>query len=90
MFWEANIDTQPVFHHYKAVSNMCIYLSKSENECLVGIKQAVINAFEKELNNYNQTKLVPNTDINKRESSIQECVYQILPGQWLFLRRVIY
>ena len=65
MFWEANIDTQPVFHHYKAVSNMCIYLSKSENECLVEMKQAVRNAFEKELNNYDEMKLVPNADINK-------------------------
>ena len=46
------------------------------------MKQAVRDTFEKELNNYDQTKLVPNADINERESSIQECVYQIFPGQW--------
>ena len=58
-------------------------LSKSENECLVAMKQAVRDAFEKELNNYEQMKSVANAYINKRECSIQECVYHILLGQWL-------
>ena len=62
---------------------MCVYLSKSENECLFSMKQAVRNAFEKELNNYKQMKWVANAYINKRECSIQECVYHILLGQWL-------
>ena len=62
---------------------MFAYLSKSENECLVAMKQAVRDAFEKELNNYEQMKSVANAYINKRECSIQECVYHILPGQWL-------
>ena len=31
MAWEANMDIQPVFNHYKAVAYMCAYLSKSEN-----------------------------------------------------------
>ena len=41
MAWEANMDIQPVFNHYKAVAYMCAYLSKSENESSVAIKQAV-------------------------------------------------
>ena len=40
-----------IFNHYKAVAYMCAYLSKSENECSVAMKQAVRDAFKKELNN---------------------------------------
>ena len=47
------------------------------------MKQAVRDAFEKDLNNYEKMKSVANAYINKRECSIQECVYQLLPGQWL-------
>ena len=28
--WQANMDLQPVFNYYKAVSYMCAYFSKSE------------------------------------------------------------
>ena len=52
MACEANINIQPVFNHYKAVAYMCAYLSKSESECSVAMKQAVRDAFEKELDNY--------------------------------------
>ena len=83
MAWEANMDIQPVFNHYKAVAYMCAYLSKSENECSVAMKQALRDAFEKELNNYEQMKSVANAYSNKKECSIQECVYHVLPGQWL-------
>ena len=83
MAWEANMDIQPVFNHYKAIACMCAYLSKSENGCSVANKKAVRDAFEKELNNSEQMKSVANAYINKRECSIQECVYHILPGQWL-------
>ena len=65
----------------RAVAYTCAYLSKSENECSVAMKQAVRNTFEKELNNYEQMKSVANAYINKRECSIQEYVYHILPGQ---------
>ena len=42
--WEANLDIQPVFNHYKAVAYMCAYLSKSEDECPHEMKQAVEDA----------------------------------------------
>ena len=76
MAWGANMDIQPVFNHYK-----CAYLSKSENECSVAMKQAAQDAFEKELNNYEHMKSVANAYVNKRECSIQECFYHTLPGQ---------
>ena len=83
MAWEANVDIQPVFKYYRAISYMCANLSKSENESSVAMKQAVRDAFEKEGKNYEQMKSVANAYLNKRECSIQECVYHILPGQWL-------
>ena len=49
------MDIQPVFNHYKAVAYISTYLSKSEKECSVAMKQAAIDVFEKQLNDY--TKL---------------------------------
>ena len=83
MTWEANMDIQTVFNQYKAVAYMCAYLSKSEEECSLAMTQAVTDAFEKELDNHEQMKSVANVYLNKRECSVQECVYHILPGQWL-------
>lgn len=40
MAWEANIDIQPVLDYYKAVSYMCAYLSKSEDESSEAMKRA--------------------------------------------------
>ena len=48
MAWEANMDIQLVFNHYKAVAYMCAYLSKCENKCSVAMKQVVRDTFEKE------------------------------------------
>ena len=78
MVWEPKMVIQPVLNHSKAVAYMCAYLSKSENECSVAMKQAVRDVFEKELNNYEQMKSFANADNNKSECSIQECVYHIL------------
>ena len=72
------MDIQPVFNHYKAVAFVCDHLSKSESECFVAMKQAIQDAFEKELDNYEQMKSAANAYKHKREYSIQECVYHIL------------
>ena len=53
---------------------MCAYSSKSKCECSVAMKHAVQDAFEKELDNYEQMKSVGNAYVNKTECSIQECV----------------
>ena len=83
MAWEANIDIQHVFNHYKAVAYMCAYLSKSEDECSLAMTQAIRDAFERELDNHEQMRSVANAYLNKRECCIQECVYHVLSGQWL-------
>ena len=38
--WKANIDVQPVFSCYKAVTYMCTYFSKAEDETSEAMKQA--------------------------------------------------
>ena len=38
--WEANLDVLSVFKNYKAVTCMCTYLSKSEDECTQAMSQA--------------------------------------------------
>ena len=81
--WEAKKDIQPVLNHCKAVAYMCAYLSKSEDECSQAMSQALKESLEDKLDNYQQMKSVAQTYLNKRECSIQECVYQVLSGQWL-------
>ena len=44
--WEANLDIQPVFNEYKAISYMCSYLSKSEDACTQAMRQASDESFE--------------------------------------------
>ena len=47
------------------------------------MNQAVNDAFEQNLDNYQQMKSAASAYVNKSECSIQECVYHILAGQWL-------
>lgn len=65
---------QPIFNQYKTVPYVCSYLS--ETECSPAIIQAVIQAFKKELENYEQMKFE-----NKWECSVQETVHHILQAQ---------
>ena len=55
---EANLGIQPVFNHYKAISYMCEYLSKSEDECSHAMQEALKDVFSKNLDNYNQMKSI--------------------------------
>ena len=45
--WEANIDIQPVFDYYKAVTYICSYLSEQEDECSQAMKQDLKEPLEK-------------------------------------------
>ena len=72
--WEASIDIRPVFNHYKAVAYMCAYLSQSESECSQAMIQALKEAFEDKLDNYQRMKSLTQKYVNKRECSIQKCV----------------
>ena len=72
-----------VFNQHKAFVYVCAYISRSEDECSPAMTQTVRDAFEKELKNHEQIESVANVYLNKRECSLQKCVYQVLPRQWL-------
>ena len=81
--WEANIDIQPVINHYKAVSYMCAYFSKSEDESSEAMKQAAKEAKELNKSSYEQMKSIARAYITKRECSVQEAVCHVMPELWL-------
>ena len=64
--WEVNLDVRPAFNNYKAVAYICSYLSKCGNECSQAMNQAVEEAFEHNLDNYQQMKPAVHSYINKR------------------------
>ena len=44
--WQANMDIQPVFHEYKAVTYMCQSFSRCEDQCSETMKQTTKKVFE--------------------------------------------
>ena len=84
--WQANMDIQPVFNQYKAVLYVCSYFAKAEDQCSEAMKQAAKEAIENELDEYQAMKTILRAYINKRECSVQEAVYHILPE--LHLRKI--
>ena len=83
MAWKANMDIQPVFNHYKAVTYMCAYFSKSEDETSEAMKQAAKEAFNSNKTNIEQMRSIARAYANKRECSVQEAVYILMPELWL-------
>ena len=80
------MDIQPVFNEYKAVTYMCSYFSKCEDQCSAAVKQAAKEAFQNKLGHMETMKTIMKAYTSKRECSVQEAVYHILPE--LHLRRV--
>ena len=56
--WKANIDTQPVFNHYKAVTYMCTNFSKAEDETSEAMKQAAREALAGTKSDYEKMKAI--------------------------------
>ena len=81
--WEANMDIQPVFNQYKAVTYMCKYLSKSEDECSKAMKQALDEARNYKDDKFQQMFRIAKAYSSSRESSVQEAVYHVMPELWL-------
>ena len=81
--WQANIDIQPVINHYKAVAYMCAYFSKSEDESSEAMQQAAKEASKLNLNAFEQMKSISKAYSTKRECSVQEAVYHVMPELWL-------
>ena len=80
--WKANLDIQPVFNDCKAVVYMCAYLSKSEDECVKAMSEAMKDEFVKELDNYEQMKSVAQTYINNKNMVYKNVfiTFQVVSG----------
>ena len=78
---------QPVFNEYKAVTYMCQYFSKTEDQCSQAMKQAAKEAFDNNMHHQDTTKTIAKAYLSNRECSVQEAVYHILSE--LKLRRII-
>ena len=56
--WKANIDIQPVFNHYKAVTYMCANFSQAEDETSEAMKQAAREALAGNKSDYEKMKAI--------------------------------
>ena len=81
--WKANIDIQPVFNHYTAVTYMCAYFSKAEDETSEAMKQAAKEVLSGNKLHYEKMKAIACAYATKRECSVQEPVYLVMPELWL-------
>ena len=81
--WKANIDIQPVFNHYKAVTYMCAHFSKAEDETSEAAKQAAKEALSGNKSHYEKMKAIARAYATKRECSVQEALHLVMPELWL-------
>ena len=75
-----------VLNEYKAVTYMCRYFSKTEDQCLQVIKQAAKKAFENNMHYHDTIKIIAKAYLSNPECFVHEAVYHILPE--LKLRRM--
>ena len=65
--WQASMDIQPVFNEYKAVTYMCQYFSKTEDQCSQAMKQAAKEDFENNMYHPDTIKTIVNAYLRNRE-----------------------
>ena len=76
--WQANIDIQPVFNRYTAVTYMCTYFSKAEDEKSEAMKQTVKFDVNGKKSDFERMKTIHRPYATKRECSVQEAVYLVI------------
>ena len=74
---QENMDIQPVFNKYKAVTCICQYFSKTEDQCSQAMKEAAKKAFKNDMHHHDTIKIIAKTCLSNQECSIQEAVYHI-------------
>ena len=79
----ANVDSQPVFNHYKCITYVCSYFTKDETECSQAIINAAKEAKEANLSVRDGLRKIGAAFLSTREVSAQECVYRCMPELWL-------
>ena len=77
--WTANTDIQPGFSHHKAVTYVCSYFSKAEDETSEVMKQAAREAFISGKSDLAKMKAIAKAYTLKQECSVQEAVYLLMP-----------
>ena len=73
-----HMDMQPV-----SITYLCAYLSKIEDECSHAMIQTFKEDDDANCSNYEQMRLIACTCLSKREGSVQNAVYHIMPESWL-------
>ena len=74
------MDLHPVFNEYKAITYMCRFFSKNEDQCSKPIKQAVKEAFQNNMHRHDIImKTIAKSYLNNRECSVQETVESNIP-----------
>ena len=76
--WQTNMDIRLVFNEYKAVTYMCQYFSKTEDQCSQAMKQAAKEAFENNMHHHDTMKTIAKAYLSSRECSVHEAVSHIL------------
>ena len=69
--WRANIHIQAVFNHLKAVTYVCAYFSKAEDQTSEAMKQAAREAFISGKSDFAKTKAIAKAYTSKRECPVQ-------------------
>ena len=62
---------------------MCAYFSKAEDGTSEAMKEVAKDAFNRGVSDYEKMKAIAKAYTTKRECSVQEAVYLIMPELWL-------
>ena len=81
--WQANMDLEPVYNYYKAISYMTAYFSNSGSETSEALKQVVNEMRNQNLKTKEAMQKLSQEFISARQLSVQEAVYLCLPELWL-------
>ena len=73
------MDIRRAFNEYKAVTYMCSYFSKSEDQCSAAMKQAAKEVLDNELGHFDAMKNILHAYASKQECSVHKAVYHVLP-----------
>ena len=80
------MDIESVFNEHKAVTYICQYFSKTQDQCSQAMKQAGKEAVESNMYPHDTMKTIAEAFLGNRECFVQEAVYHIFSQ--LKLRRI--
>ena len=81
--WQVNIDIQPVFNHYKAVTYVHAYFAKAEDETNEAMIQAAKEALVASETGFETMKAIAKAYWIKEECSVQVVLCHILQKRWI-------